>query len=63
MAYYFSKTPDSSFDAAIVRRKAIVKDAGFDIVTEIDIRENSRRRLASTIATTASRSLQSQNGV
>lgn len=41
----FSKTLGSSFDAAIVHTTAVLKDAGFGIITEIDVRETFKKKL------------------
>ena len=45
MGYYFSKTLDFSFDAAIEHTTAALKDAGFGIITEIDIKETFKKKL------------------
>jgi uncharacterized protein (DUF302 family) len=45
MSYYFSKTLDTSFDAAVEHTTAVLKDAGFGIITEIDVKETFRKKL------------------
>lgn len=41
MSYYFSKTLDTSFDAAVEHTTAVLKDAGFGIITEISPPRNA----------------------
>ncbi|MFQ5353326.1 MAG: DUF302 domain-containing protein, partial [Thermodesulfobacteriota bacterium] len=43
--YYFSKTFDGSFDEAIARVTAELKDEGFGILTEIDVKETLKKKL------------------
>lgn len=45
MSYYFSKTFDGSFDEAIARVTAELKDEGFGILTEIDVKETLKKKL------------------
>ncbi|QPC92949.1 DUF302 domain-containing protein [Mesorhizobium sp. INR15] len=45
MSYHFSKTLDSSFDAAVEHTTAVLKDAGFGIITEIDVKETFKKKL------------------
>ncbi|OJU48966.1 MAG: hypothetical protein BGO03_11580 [Mesorhizobium sp. 61-13] len=45
MSYYFSKTLDSSFDATVEHTTAVLKDAGFGIITEIDVKETFKEEL------------------
>lgn len=45
MEYYFSKTIESSFDEAISRITAALKEKGFGIITEIDLREKFKEKL------------------
>lgn len=53
MGYYFSKTIATSFDEAIQRATEALKKAGFGIITEIDVRDRSRRSSMPTSVTTA----------
>jgi uncharacterized protein (DUF302 family) len=39
MAYYFAKHLDLPFSAALERTRNALKDAGFGIITEIDVTE------------------------
>lgn len=45
MSYYFAKTLESDFDAAIERTTDALKQAGFGIITEIDVKETFRKKL------------------
>jgi uncharacterized protein (DUF302 family) len=45
MSYYFSKVLTCDFDKAIERVTLALKDAGFGIITEIDVRETFKRKL------------------
>ncbi len=45
MKYYFAKTLHCGFDEAIERTTAALKEAGFGIITEIDVRETFRKKL------------------
>ena len=45
MAYYFSKTIDGSFDNAIQKVTEALKDEGFGILTEIDIKATLKKKL------------------
>ncbi|TSD83400.1 DUF302 domain-containing protein [Mycobacterium sp. KBS0706] len=45
MSYYFAKTLDCSFDEAVRRATEALKQAGFGIITEIDVRETLKKKL------------------
>jgi uncharacterized protein (DUF302 family) len=45
MTYYFSKTLDTGFDAALERTTVALKEAGFGIITEIDLKETFKKKL------------------
>lgn len=45
MSYYFAKTLKSGFDAAVEHTTAALKEAGFGIITEIDVKETFRKKL------------------
>lgn len=45
MSYYFTKTIDLSFDAAIAKVTEDLKNEGFGILTEIDVKETLRKKL------------------
>ena len=45
MAYYFAKRLDLPFAAALERTRSALKEAGFGIITEIDITETLKQRL------------------
>jgi uncharacterized protein (DUF302 family) len=45
VTYYFSKTLDTGFDDAIARTTEALKQEGFGIITEIDIKETLRKKL------------------
>ena len=45
MTYYFAKTLSSSFDEAVDRATAALKNEGFGIITSIDLRETFKRKL------------------
>ncbi len=45
MSYYFSKTIDGPFDAAVDRTKAALKSEGFGVLTEIDVRKTLKEKL------------------
>jgi len=44
-AYYFSTTLDTSFDEAIEKVTAALKDEGFGVLTEIDVRETLKKKI------------------
>jgi uncharacterized protein (DUF302 family) len=45
MSYYFSKVLTCDFDKAVERVTLALKDAGFGIIAEIDVRETFKRKL------------------
>lgn len=45
MSYHFSKTLDLNFDEAIEKTTAILKEEGFGVLTEIDIKETLKKKL------------------
>lgn len=45
MSYHFSKTLDLSFDEAIEKTTAVLKEEGFGVLTEIDIKETLKKKL------------------
>ncbi len=45
MSYYFSKTINESFDRAIVKVILSLKNEGFGILTEIDVKETLKKKL------------------
>lgn len=45
MSYHFSKTLDLGFDEAIEKTTAALKEEGFGVLTEIDIKETLKKKL------------------
>lgn len=45
MSYHFSKKLDLNFDEAIEKTTAILKEEGFGVLTEIDIKETLKKKL------------------
>ena len=45
MSYYFAQTLSTSFDDAVSRIVAALKEEGFGIITEIDLKETFKRKL------------------
>lgn len=45
MTYYTSKTIDASFDQAIEKVTELLKDEGFGVLTEIDVKETLKKKL------------------
>ena len=45
MSYYFSQLLSTSFDDAVARATAALKEEGFGIITEIDLKETFKRKL------------------
>lgn len=45
MSYYFAKTLPGSFDDAVARTTAALKEEGFGVITSIDLRETFKRKL------------------
>lgn len=44
-AYYFSTTLNTSFDEAIEKVTAALKEEGFGVLTEIDVKETLKKKL------------------
>jgi len=45
MSYYFSKTLDTSFEEAIEKTTEALKEEGFGVLTEIDIKATLKKKL------------------
>ena len=45
MSYYFAKTLSCGFDEAVHRTTEALKNAGFGIITEIDVKETFKKKL------------------
>lgn len=45
MSYYFSATLPVGFDEAVARTTQALKDEGFGIITEIDVKETLKKKL------------------
>lgn len=45
MSYYFSKKINSNFKSAIEKTTAALKEEGFGVLTEIDVKETLKKRL------------------
>lgn len=45
MSYYFSKTLSASFDEAVRRTTEALKNEGFGIITEIDIKQTLKAKI------------------
>lgn len=45
MSYYFNKTIKCSFDEALEKVIASLKDQGFGVLTEIDVKETLKKKL------------------
>jgi uncharacterized protein (DUF302 family) len=45
MSYHYSKVTDQSFDDAIENVTALLKDEGFGVLTEIDVKETLKKKL------------------
>jgi uncharacterized protein (DUF302 family) len=45
MAYYFSKTLTVAFEEAVLRTTEALKQEGFGIITEIDVKETFQKKL------------------
>ncbi len=45
MSYYFAKTLRCSFDEAVQRTTVALKNAGFGIITEIDVKDTFKKKL------------------
>lgn len=48
MTYYFAKRLDLPFAVALERTRNVLKDAGFGIITEIDVTETLKQKLGVT---------------
>ena len=46
MSYYFSKTLNVSFEEAVARVTEELKKGGFGVLTEIDVKETLKKKLA-----------------
>lgn len=45
MSYYFAKTVDRGFDETVRHATEVLKQEGFGIVTEIDVRETLKKKI------------------
>ncbi len=45
MNYYFSKKTNASFDEAVAKVTGKLKEEGFGILTEIDVKETLKKKL------------------
>lgn len=45
MTYYFAKTLDETFDAAVARTREALAQEGFGVITEIDVRQTMQAKL------------------
>jgi uncharacterized protein (DUF302 family) len=45
MSYYFARTLETSFDEAISRVTAALKEEGFGVLTEIDVKATFKKKL------------------
>ena len=45
MSYYFSKIVNASFDEAVAKVTVELKEEGFGILTEIDVKETLKKKL------------------
>lgn len=45
MSYYFATTLPASFEDAVARTTAALKEEGFGIITEIDLKDTFKRKL------------------
>ena len=45
MKYYFDKTLDENFDAVVAKVTASLKEEGFGVLTEIDLKETFKKKL------------------
>jgi uncharacterized protein (DUF302 family) len=45
MSYYFATTLNASFDDAVHRTTEVLKQEGFGIITEIDVKETLKKKI------------------
>ena len=45
MSYYFAKTLDTGFDNAVRHTTEVLKQEGFGIITEIDVKETLKKKI------------------
>jgi uncharacterized protein (DUF302 family) len=45
VSYYFAKVLSTSFDDGVARTMAALKEEGFGVITEIDVRETFKRKI------------------
>lgn len=45
MSYYFAKTLSCGFDEAVQRTTEALKEAGFGIITEVDVKETLKKKI------------------
>jgi uncharacterized protein (DUF302 family) len=45
MTYYFAKTLDSGFEDAVRHTTDVLKQAGFGIITEIDVKDTLKKKI------------------
>lgn len=45
MSYYFAKTIDASFDAAVARTREALGQEGFGVITEIDVAKTLKTKI------------------
>lgn len=45
MSYYFAKTVSATFDEAVRRTTAALKEQGFGVITEIDVRDTLKTKI------------------
>lgn len=45
MSYYFAKTVSATFDEAVRRATAALKEQGFGVITEIDVRDTLKTKI------------------
>ena len=50
VSYTFDKTLETSFDDAIARTRAALGDAGFGVLTEIDVQATMKKKLGEDMA-------------
>jgi len=45
MSYYFAKTLNTGFDDAVRHTTEVLKQEGFGIITEIDVKETLKKKI------------------